>query len=216
MLEGIKKIANICLGLILIALVSYSAYRVLKVVWHSYKSLSVSVQIAIAVAVLSLFSTFGSLIYSKVKDRKLQIQASNTAKKQTIYDQYVKDIIGLIASSEKGNDDEYTKKLRVDFISNAILWADREVLDAYHSFRVNYQADGSGEQVMWDFATLFLAFRKNLGLSNKSISQTTIAEILYDKSDLESFYSKFVQKKDSGSDMKKTIKTKGGKKDTKS
>jgi len=204
MREDLRKTVSIGSGLIVILVIGWVVFEILVKVWHGFESLSGSVQIAISVAILSLVSTLGSLVYTKIKDRKLQFEARNISKKQKLYDRYVQQIIGLIANPDKANDDNYTQELRLNFMSKAILWADWRVLDAYHNLRINTQVDKSLERTLWDFSTLFLEFRKDLGLSNKKINQTTIAEIMYDKNFLDEFYKKYPQQK--GEQSKKKTK----------
>lgn len=190
----IKHALSIVLGLIIIGLLVYAAYRVLSGGWHAYKSLSDNTQIAIAVAFLSLVGTLGSLYYTKIKDRQLQIEAGHTAKKQKLYDDFMKDIIELIANPIKNEDEEFSLEMRKKFMSNSLLWANPKVLQGYHKFRIDAQADGASEaQNMLDLASLFLAFREDLGLSNKNVNEQTMLEIIYDKKVLEELGISFNQ-----------------------
>lgn len=191
--EKIKQALSITIGLIIIALIIYAGIRVLTGGWHAYKSLSDNTQIAIAVALLSLLGTLGSLYYTKIKDRQLQIEASHTAKKQKLYNAYSKDIINLIADPEKGNDETFSQRMRIRFMSDSLLWSNPKVLQTYHKFRLDAQQPDSESQIIYDIASLFLAFREDLGLSNKDINEQTILEILYDQSILADSGLNFMQ-----------------------
>jgi len=192
----IKSISSIIIGLIIILTGTYAAYRVTIGGWHAYKSLSENAQIAIAVAFLSLIGTLGSLYYTKIKDRQLQIDASHSEKKQNLYNEFVKEIFELIADPTKGDDDEYSLEMRKKFISNSLLWSNPKVLEVYHRFRTNAQKEDTTEaQSTYDLASLFLAFREDLGLGNKNINEKTILEIIYDKPTLESWGLTFEDEK---------------------
>lgn len=193
MKEKMKRALSIILGFIIIALVIYAGIRVLTGGWHAYKSLSDNTQIAIAVALLSLLGTLSSLYYTKIKDRQLQIEASHTAKKQKLYNAYSKDIINLMADPEKGNDETFSQRMRIRFMSDSLLWSNPKVLQTYHKFRLDAQQPNSENQIVYDIASLFLAFREDLGLKNKGMNQQTILEILYDQSTLANTGLNFMQ-----------------------
>jgi hypothetical protein len=190
----IKNAFYTTLGLVIIGAGIYSTFILLSLGWSAFSHLSEGGQVAIALGILSLISTLGSIIYTKVKEKKLQIAASNTAKKQKLYAKFTDGIIELLAKPELGEDDDHTHKVRVEFMKNAILWSDPKVLRAYHNFRMNHQAYGNDAQDMWDIATLFLEFRNDLGLSNKSLDQHDIMDIFYDQEYLAEFKERFSKK----------------------
>ena len=195
MKDRIKHVLSIILGLIIIVLLIYAGIRVFTGGWHAYKTLSDNTQIAIAVALLSLLGTLGSLYYTKIKDRQLQIDACHTAKKQKLYNAYSKDIINLIADPEKGSDETFGQRMRIRFMSDSLLWSNPKVLQTYRKFRLDAQQPNSEIQIVYDIASLFLAFREDLGLSNKNINEQTILEILYDQSALTDSGLSFSQNK---------------------
>lgn len=186
-----KNIFYGMLGLFIIAIILVSIITVLTMGINVFNSLSETSRVTVAITILTIASTVGSLVYTKIKERKLQIEATTNSKKQKFYTKFTSDIISLIADPELGKDGEYTQNIRLNFMKNAILWSDRKVIETYHKFRINAQKDGTDEQILWDMAGLFLAFREDLGLSNKNIDRHTLIEILYDQEGLAAFYQKY-------------------------
>jgi|GEM_PF-5352150 len=172
------------LGFVLLALIIYALIRVLLGGWTAYKSLSDNVQIAIAAGVLSIAGTLASLIYTKLKEKQLQIEASHAAKKQRLYSQYTKEVFDIITRGE-GTEEEWLP-VRKRFLENSLLWSDEKVLNAFHQMRIKAQ---NGAYTSDDFARLIMAFRKDLGLKNKNLNEQIILEIMYDKEDLKKFNS---------------------------
>ena len=191
----LAKTLGIVLGMVIMGAGIYSVMVLITSGILLYNSLSEGSKVAIALGIISLISTIGSIVYTKLKEKKLQIEAANTSKKQKLYAKFTGDILDLIANPELGKDEEHTRNVRLHFMKNSMLWANSDVVKAYQAFRINSQLDGSGERTMWDIATLFLDFRKDLGLSNKGLNQHVLMEIIFDISDLETFYDKFPKKK---------------------
>lgn len=191
MKQKIIQILSVVTGLILIGFMIYAGVVVLLNGWRAFTSLTENVQIAISVAFLSLISTVGSIVYTKIKERKLQIEERNNQKKQKLYEEFTGGFLRMINDPSLAVNEDYTNDLKIKFMHNSILWAHPKVLKTYHSFRINSQLEDSNEQIVYDVATLFLEFRKDLGLSNKGISQYTLAEILYDMDQLGAFYKRF-------------------------
>lgn len=205
MREAVNKIAFAALGLIfiVIALVGggFLLWLILTTTWNNFRDLSKEVQLAIAVPVVGLITGLLTIAYTKVREKQIQIDANNASRKGKIYSKFTNELLDIVAHPELGKDDEYTHKMRLSFMKNAILWADADVLDAYHKFRINSQNNLNTEQALWDSAHLFLAFRKDLGLKNKKrfkrlkITEHTINEILYQQEELAEFYKIFPKKK---------------------
>ena len=127
------------------------------------------------------------MYYTKIKDTELQIAASHTAKKQELYADFMKNIIEFIADPSKASDEKLSLEVRKKFMSNALLWSNPKVLTVYHKFRKDGQKKDSEPESTIDIASMFLAFREDLGLKNKGINEQTILEILYDEDDLKTF-----------------------------
>lgn len=98
------------IGLLLIGMGVYSVFVIVTSCIAWYNSFTEGSKVTLAIAVISLISTIGSIVYTKIKEKKLQIDAANTSKKQKLYSRFTGDIIDLMADPELGNDGEYTKK----------------------------------------------------------------------------------------------------------
>jgi hypothetical protein len=83
----------------------------------------------------------------------------------------------------EGTEDEWFP-VRKKFLSNALLWSNPKVLDVFHRMRLNVQDDMYHAR---DFAKLILAFREDLGLSNRNINEQIILEIMYNRDLLEAW-----------------------------
>lgn len=121
---------------------------VLVVGWNAYLSLSENARITIAIAVLGFVSTVGSLVYTKVKDRKMQIEANYNIKKQELYDNFTDLIIKLESNPNLANNSKWLDEMRLAFMKNAILWANPKVLKTYRQFRLDAQKDSQPEIIV--------------------------------------------------------------------
>lgn len=190
-----QKFFYTILGLIIIVASAWAAWIFITTAWSAYVTLSDDVKTAIFVGLFTLITTLGSVAYTKIKEKQLQLSAANNMKKQKLYTKFTSQMIDLLANPDLGNDSEKMAAFRIDFMKNSFLWADSEVLEAYHKFRINTQNnDDDGEQMMWDVTGIFIAMRKDLGLSNKKVNRHVLTEILYDKKHLSTFYLKFPKK----------------------
>ncbi|MFY9227753.1 MAG: hypothetical protein WAO28_00270 [Candidatus Microsaccharimonas sp.] len=194
-MKALKLIGYFVIVISLSAGVIFFLWIIAKAGWDAYRTLTEGVQVTILAGLVTLFTTLFSITYSKVKEKKLQIEANNNTHKQKLYSDFTGKVVDLLSTPELGDNDEWTKDMRLNFMKNAFLWSDSRVLKAYQRFRINSQIDGEGEQAIYDIATLMLEFRKDLGLKNKKITQHTIVDILYDQSDLVNFYRKYPEKR---------------------
>ncbi len=194
-MKTLKLIGSFIIVIGLTAAVIFGLWIVVKAGWDAYRTLTEGVQVTILAGFVTLFTTLFSITYTKVKERKLQIEANNNIHKQKLYSEFTGKVVDLLSDPKLGEDDAWTREMRLNFMKNAFLWSDSAVLKAYQRFRINSQLKDEGEQAVYDIATLLLEFRKDMGLKNKKVTQHTIVDILYDQSDLIDFYKKFPEKK---------------------
>jgi hypothetical protein len=138
-------------------------------------------KVTLIVAMISLLGSLWTIRQTRLKDRRLQLETVHNSKKQKIYSEFVKELFIAIGNPDKLNDDAFMHRMRLKFMSNAILWAGSGVLKKYHNLRVNSQAGDSEYMTMLRIAGLLLECRKDLGLSNKDLTESMIMDIIYDQ-----------------------------------
>ncbi len=173
-MQGQGKTVNAILGLLFLGAIVWLVYTLARSLWIGLMGLNSDLAVAIVAASLTGLVSVITLIVSKRQESQSLVQQQIREKKIPIYEQLISFLINAILADkigkEKMSEQEMVKKF-AEFVEELIIWGSDGVLLRYEQFRNATNRGVSPAELMFIFEALLLEIRKDLGHSNKSLSQ---------------------------------------------
>lgn len=170
-----KKI-NLLLGFVLLFLMIFIFSFGLSKLITIFADLNDNSKAAVLIAFITVVPSVFAVVYGRIKDRQLQINALQQDKHESIATQFMKGLWGVV-HEELADDEEKIKELFQSIMINGTLWFSDATLKKFVIWRELSQANVDGNENLKAIADLILALRKDLGHKNKNISQKDILSV---------------------------------------
>jgi len=169
-------------GLALLAVLLWGAVKFLLFLFHILPTLNVNIAATIIAGSLTIITSVSVLIISKYLEANAQRRAAHRDKKVELYDSFMERLFRVFVGSTAG--DAIAAGIDPPFLiemhRKILLWSGPEVIKAYAEWHKELTTHGISPRAratlqMVDF---FLALRKDLGHSNKSVKREYLLRFL--------------------------------------
>lgn len=110
--------------------------------------------------------------------RRTDARRGQQEKRVPVYEEFVKGVLQSMGISSSGKarkgriDEQHAHRVLSEFTEKAIVWGSDDVLKAWIAFRTaGQQPEEYGNKILLIMEELFLAMRKDLGLSNRGLDR---------------------------------------------
>jgi len=172
---------QIFLGLVLLLVVAALGGALVWFVFSLPKELAVT----LTVGVLTVIATLWTTRSTKLKDRELQIQAQQAIRREEVATRFMESFWELVQNknwSDKEKENHIKNTLK-DFMVNGSLWLSDETVKTFVDYRLAAQRGASDSETIIYLARLMLAFRKDLGHTNKNLSEKDMLDVFLNDTD---------------------------------
>ena len=164
------------LGLILIIVICFSAYMLLKFIWNSIKDYP-----TITVAIITGFLSIIAIVIQRVWEKRYNKEQEIRNNKLPIYQKMINEFSLFFYNDPNLKTEEEKEKFQEDKINRLIkfvadnngkliTWASDEVLKEWTLYRkIALSKENQGINLMFQTEKLFYAIRKDLGHKNKNL-----------------------------------------------
>lgn len=164
------------LGLILIIVICFSAYMLLKFIWNSIKDYP-----TITVAIITGFLSIIAIVIQRVWEKRYNKEQEIRNNKLPIYQKMINEFSLFFYNDPNLKTEEEKEKFQEDKINRLvkfvadnngelITWASDGVLKEWTLYRkIALSKEDQGMNLMFQTEKLFYAIRKDLGHKNKNL-----------------------------------------------
>lgn len=184
------------LGLTLIvvlgAVVAYLAWASFR----AFAALETQVAVAILSALTAVLIAILSAFLSRLFERRAAAEEEQQTRRIPVYEEFVSGLLkGMGATTHKDHrkpvDELAMVSLMGDFTEKALVWGSGDVLRAWLDFRAASMSLSEGTSndavaPLQNLEKLFLALRRDLGLSNKGLAEGDLLRLFINDLDLRS------------------------------
>ena len=182
-MQKIKKVFQLIIGFILIALLIWGAYLLFKAVGAIFSRVDPKLAAGMIAGSATIFVSVITVLFSKKQEHKVDIQNQLREKKIPIYENII-EFIFLITFAEKLGKEQPSEqemiKFFVDTTRDLVIWGSKDIVKEFGNFRdtLTNLADTSDTTVMLACVEdLFIAIRKDLGHNVSGIKRGEILRL---------------------------------------
>jgi hypothetical protein len=166
-------------ALVFVAALAYGLFVLARVGWRSYTALAPEVAAAITAATATVLISVGSVIVSRIWERRQTIERELREQKIPIYRDFLNFWFRFLYHEKLGEEQPSDKELQqffYEFTQSLMLWGSDEVVRAWSQYRRRF-ADGqpaspeSSRESMFEFEAVLLAIRKDTGHANRGMKK---------------------------------------------
>lgn len=174
-----KEPFGIILGIVIVVIFLVFLGYLFKVLVTNLDKVNPNITVAIIAGSITIISYLISRYYERKKDIEFQIREQ----KLPIYEEFIGFIFQMLFDEKYEKMQEpQKKKLMSEFVAKfskrSILWLSDESLTAYINWkRIAANVNTSQEEQLASLEDLFLAFRKDVGHTNKNLKRGDILSI---------------------------------------
>ncbi|MBD2694492.1 hypothetical protein [Anabaena catenula] len=163
------------LGFLLLALICAFIYTIIKILVDLLLELDPRVAAAIVAATATVLVSVFSVLISKFLEQRVKIIQDNRDKKIPVYEELINFVFKIVKSVKKGEQlpEDEMENFMFSFTEKIIVWGSDDILQKFYKFKNNNDT-GDGREIALLIEDLLLAIRKDLGHSNKGLSQGKI------------------------------------------
>ena len=182
-----KHRLNVFIGFVFLALAAYGIYWVFATVWTSLKAVDTKLAVSLLTASSTIIVGTFTVVVGKYMERQREIESHFREKKLQIYDEFLQEFFKLFYDQDKEEDDNVDARNEsdTDLVSflqewqrKILLWGGPNVLRSYIEWKNHlgkHEPDAKSVFLMENF---FRALRKDLGLSNKGLSEGIFSHLI--------------------------------------
>ena len=172
-----KNIIYGVVALIVIVLILVGAYFLLRYFIKALVTYTPEIKTVIIAGFLTLFGTIFSIIYTKYKERKLQIEQEHRRQTAEIYMEYIGFLFSLINQEKLGKriSEKEIMVFMIGFYKKLIVWGSDEVIKEFE-FQKSL-VDKGGMEMVLGLGRMLLMIRKDLGHKNKGLSAVDLLSV---------------------------------------
>lgn len=163
-----KKIFQILLGFLLIAVLGYGTFIGIIKIWNVFKSIDPTLAAGIIAASATVIVSVVTVILSKKQERKVEIETQLREKKVPVYERII-EFIFLLTFAEKLGKKQPTDKEMIKFFADTtrdlVIWGSHDMVKAFGDFREAMMSipNNNPTHILASVEDLLFAVRKDLG-----------------------------------------------------
>jgi hypothetical protein len=165
----------------LVILLVWGGIKFLLYLFLILPTLDTNIAAAIIAASATIVTSVSAVVLGKYFQAKAERKAAHRDKKVELYDTFLKKLFDIFLGSDEGGSipEDFVPFLR-DIQRKLILWSGPEVIKTYAAWHKELTARGESPKAksMIRMIDFFLALRKDLGHSNKSIKHEYLVRFM--------------------------------------
>jgi len=125
-------------------------------------------------------------VVGKYIERKKEVESHFREKKSQMYEEFLGVLVNQFSGKSKTEKNEEIDLVPIlrDWHKKIVVWGGADVVHKYIKWKLHLGSNEPDAESMFMMGDLFLAIRKDLGLSNKNISRKTFAHLMLTNSTL--------------------------------
>lgn len=166
------------LAIVVLAAGAVVAFFLIRVSYRSLQGLESDVAVAIVSALAAAVVVIVGAVVNGYLSRRQQAERSQQEKRVPVYESFTKDFLDLMGATRAPADrEEFTEadvyRVLGPFTESVLVWGSDDVVKQWVNFRQEGAASGPDGSVenLYRMEDLFLAMRRDLGLSNKKLDR---------------------------------------------
>lgn len=174
-----KRLISTITGLIALGVLFFVLYQFIRFLFGLFSQINPTVGAGMIAATATIIVSVLSVLGAKHLEHKAVLLKEHRERKTPIYEEMVALIFRFAFSQKLGleplTDEEIVKKMAW-FTENLVIWGSDDLLLAWNRFRtytVN-NADNPNLEILFEIEKLLLAIRRDLGHSNKDVTEGKI------------------------------------------
>lgn len=184
--EKILSIFHTLIGLIAFLLIAWGFYELSKYFLDIFSQLSKDVAASIIAAASTVLISVGSIIVSKLYERRKEIRKEHREKKVPVYEELISFLLKVFLAEKAGRKKLSEKEITIflmDFTEKIIVWGSDEVIKSFQKFREEtMRIPINKDEVphiksMFYLEDLMLEIRKDLGHKNKDFKKGDVLSL---------------------------------------
>lgn len=179
------SLAGFILIIGIIALLLYGIAQVLRQFLAFLKEVDPQVASQIIAASATVIAAVLAVVAGQLISKGREIREAHRQKKTVLYNGFLEMVEEVMKSGDSATADKFVDKVR-SFNSNLILCGSPDVIQAYHKWNTLAQTlGGENPAAILTVDKLYLAFRKDLGLSNRSLTKGDLIRLYLKPGEIE-------------------------------
>ena len=182
-MQTIKKVFQLIIGFILIALLIWGAYLLFKAVGAIFSSVDPKLAAGMIAGSATIFVSVITVLFSKKQEHKVDIQNQLREKKIPIYENII-EFIFLITFAEKLGKEQPSEQEMIKFFADTtrdlVIWGSKDIVKEFGNFRdtlTNLASTSDTTVMLACVEDLFIAIRKDLGHNVSGIKRGEILRL---------------------------------------
>jgi hypothetical protein len=173
-------ILQVAFGLMVLGFIGWLLFFLSKLLIIGFSHLQKEVSAAIIAVSGTIIVSVFSLIFSKMYERKREIDQEHRKQKIPIYEELLKFMFRLLQAGKPGHQpvpEEETIKFLTEFTQKLIIWGSDGVMKQFTTWRaslLNQDPQKPNYEGLFLFEKLLMEIRKDVGHKNKNIKKGDI------------------------------------------
>lgn len=176
---------SVLLGLVSLALLAAGAFFALRAVLRTITSLDTGVATALVTAATTVLVAIVTTFFGRYLERRQAAERAQQERRIPVYEDFIKGLLQLFGATVAPAQRTEMTEDRVmavlgEFTEKVMVWGSDEVLRAWVDYRYSAMqgpSDDDPQAVLYSLEDLLLAFRKDLGLSNKRLKRADLLKL---------------------------------------
>ena len=158
-------------------LLFYGVARLIQQFLAFLKDVDPQVAAQIIAASGTVIVTVATIVAGQLMAKNRETREAHREKKTKLYNGFLNMVKDLLQAGGSATPEEYVERIR-SFNSELILYGSPDVIKAYHKWNTAAQTlGGANPAVILVVDELYRAFRKDLGLSNRSLGKGDLVQL---------------------------------------
>jgi hypothetical protein len=186
--------AGFLFSLGLVGLTLYAVFRLLNQFVIFFKSLNPQIATQIVATSGTVLAAVLAVVIGQMITKNREIQEAHRRKKTELYNGFLDEVKKLVKATTTSGEipDQGLVDFFREFNSTLILWGSPKVIRAYHEWNRLAQSQvesGGSAKAIFAIDDLFMAFRKDLGHSNRGLKKGALIQMYLKPGEFERFSS---------------------------
>jgi hypothetical protein len=173
------------IGIALAVLVTFgmpvAVFFGLRAAWHELNGINPNLAIALITGATTVIVSTTTVMVGRYYERKRDIEAHFRATKIQMYEEFLREFLGLFDGSKKETD--LTEFLR-EWQRKLVLTAGSNVLGAYFKWKTKLKTDSSSADSVFAMDQFFRELRKDIGQTSRGLEKGAFAHLILRNSEL--------------------------------
>jgi len=180
-----RKWPSILLGLVLLAALTAAMFLGLRALFQAFTSLNSGVATALVTAATTVVVAIVTTFFGRYLERRQAAERAQQERRVPVYEDFIKGMLQAMGatvapSQRKPMTEAQVLQVLGPFTQKVVVWGSDEVLRAWVDFRYRSMQGppkDNPQATLYDLENLLLAFRKDLGLSNKRLRKGDLLKL---------------------------------------